>query len=68
MTNVYDKDYVISLKRSIKRKYGHCIKDIEIYAYGPSKQWVDMTWVDAKIKNKMEVREDRFYFHNNEIY
>lgn len=68
MTNVYDKDYVRILKRSIKRKYGHLMKDIEIYAYGPSIQWVNMTWVDARIKNKMVVREDRFYFHNDEIY
>lgn len=65
MTNVYDKEYERTLKRSIKRKYGYCMKDLEICAYGPSIQWLNMSWVDARIKNK---RVDRFYFHNNEIY
>jgi hypothetical protein len=50
MTNVYDKEYERTLKRSIKRKYDYLMKDIEIYAYGPSLQWVDMTWVDVRIK------------------
>lgn len=29
MTNVYDKEYERTLKRSIKRKYGHCMKKPE---------------------------------------
>lgn len=65
MTNVYDKEYERTLKRSIKRKYGHCMKDLEICSYGPSIQWLNMSWVDDRIKNK---RVDRFYFHNDEIY
>lgn len=68
MTNVYDKDYERMLKRSIKRKYDYLMKYIEIYAYEPSLQWVDMTRVDVRIKNKMVVRNDRFYLHNSEIY
>lgn len=65
MTNVHDIEYERTLKRSIKRKYGHLMKDLEIRAYAPSIQWLNMTWVDARIKNK---RVDRFYFHNDEIY
>lgn len=68
MTNVYDKEYERILKRSIKRKYGYLMKDIELYAYGPSLQYVDITWVDVKIKNRMVVRNDRFYLNNSEIY
>lgn len=52
MTNVYDKEYERTLKRSIKRKYGHCMKDLEICAYGSSIQWLNMSWVDARIKIK----------------
>lgn len=48
MTNVYDKEYERTLKRSIKRKYGHCMKDLEICGYGLSIQWLNMSWVDAK--------------------
>lgn len=46
MTNVYDKEYERTLKRSIKRKYGHCMKDLEICAYGTSIQWLNMSWID----------------------
>ena len=68
MTNVYDKEYERRLKRAIKRKYGYLMKDIEIYAYGPSLQWLDITWVDVRIKNKIVFSNHRFYIPNSEIY
>ena len=41
------------------------LHEVVLVGKGSSIQWLNMSWVDARIKNK---RVDRFYFHNDEIY